>query len=193
MPPHALLPVACPRHMTDEEREEARRLDREFAERLGLGPQRPLTKEEIDAIEPECWHWPLPDDLSRLAVQHILHDKGGDWCDDEIHSRAALLAWHEGRCAFCGILTGDDLVEDHDHDTGLVRGFLCRRCNTREGYTTHEATGPFAKYRERTPSMILGLRRYYRHPLTHELARPAPPRLAGDGWGEDNPLYGIGL
>lgn len=191
--PHVQLPVACLRHMTDEEREEALRLDQEFMERWGLGPRRPLTDEEIDAIEPACWRWPLPDDLELLAAQHPFHGKGGDWCDEEIHSRSALRAWHEGRCAFCNTLAAESLVEDHDHDTGLVRGFLCRRCNSREGFTTYETAGPFAKYRERTPSIILGLQRLYRHPLTGQLARPARPAPEGDGWGKDNPLYGIGL
>jgi hypothetical protein len=34
-------------------------------------------------------------------------------------------------CEVCGSL--DNLVVDHDHDTGLVRGCLCNGCNIAEG------------------------------------------------------------
>lgn len=190
--PHNRLPVACLRHMNAEEREEALRLDQEFAERWGLGPKKQLTDEEIDAIVPACWDWPIPENLDSLASRHAFHEKGGDWCDEEIHSRTALLIWHQGRCAICDISPAR-LVEDHDHETGLVRGFLCNRCNTMEGVSKRETTGPIAKYRSRTPSQILGLRRLYRNPITGKLARPNPPREVGDPWGRDNPLHGIGL
>lgn len=36
-----------------------------------------------------------------------------------------------GRCGMCGEV--DQMVEDHDHNTGLIRGLLCRSCNTLEG------------------------------------------------------------
>ncbi len=32
-----------------------------------------------------------------------------------------------GPCAICG--REDDLCIDHDHDTGIIRGILCRNCN----------------------------------------------------------------
>lgn len=44
---------------------------------------------------------------------------------------ADLWAWQAGRCAWCGYK--DSLVEDHCHQTGLVRGLLCRACNQLEG------------------------------------------------------------
>lgn len=37
--------------------------------------------------------------------------------------------WHDGQCAMCGNGT---LVLDHCHDTGIVRGYLCRACNRQE-------------------------------------------------------------
>jgi hypothetical protein len=44
----------------------------------------------------------------------------------------ALYAYQGGVCAICGWATGKSrrLTVDHDHKTGLVRGLLCRPCNT---------------------------------------------------------------
>ena len=50
----------------------------------------------------------------------------------------SLTKWQAGRCAWCGV-TGRPLVEDHCHRTGLVRGLLCRSCNTAEGQSTTPA------------------------------------------------------
>jgi hypothetical protein len=43
----------------------------------------------------------------------------------------ALLARQEEKCAICRkpCHTGGNLSVDHDHDTGRVRGLLCRNCN----------------------------------------------------------------
>src|SRR2546423_5792224 len=42
-----------------------------------------------------------------------------------------MLAAQEGGCAICGEAPeeGKILHIDHDHETGLVRGLLCQRCN----------------------------------------------------------------
>lgn len=42
--------------------------------------------------------------------------------------------WQDRRCAVCG--QRGDLVRDHCHDTGLVRGLLCRSCNVCEGFSS---------------------------------------------------------
>jgi hypothetical protein len=42
-----------------------------------------------------------------------------------------LLAKQQGRCAICGRTDnfGVALGVDHDHETGIVRGLLCDKCN----------------------------------------------------------------
>jgi hypothetical protein len=47
----------------------------------------------------------------------------------------ALLASQGGVCAICrkSCATGQVLSVDHDHETGHVRGLLCRNCNTAIG------------------------------------------------------------
>ena len=84
-----------------------------------------------------------------------------------------LVRWQGGRCAICG--KGKDLVCDHDHETGLVRGWLCQSCNTMEG-TSREPDTIFARYRERPPAVILGLTIRYLHPVTGEYATPQSAR-----------------
>jgi Recombination endonuclease VII len=42
-----------------------------------------------------------------------------------------LIEIQQGRCGACP--SEGPLVVDHDHETGIVRGLLCRGCNSREG------------------------------------------------------------
>lgn len=35
----------------------------------------------------------------------------------------------EGKCALCGMVSERRFDVDHDHETELVRGLLCRKCN----------------------------------------------------------------
>jgi len=44
---------------------------------------------------------------------------------------AAILAHQGGRCAICQGTRPYMLHVDHDHQTGLVRGLCCARCNKR--------------------------------------------------------------
>lgn len=147
---------------------------------------------------PACWSWPATrpgrDDVHRRFWDGIdttgysekaveLLQEAADALDTD---SATLTTWQADRCAVCGE-TGRRLVIDHDHATGLVRGWLCISCNTREG----AAVGPgtvFARYRERPPTAILGLTIRYRDPRTSRCADPAPPRV--DGW-DDNAAAGL--
>ncbi|MBD0689667.1 endonuclease domain-containing protein [Streptomyces sp. CBMA123] len=40
-----------------------------------------------------------------------------------------LFAAQDGRCAICLERRSQNLSVDHDHNSGAVRGLLCRRCN----------------------------------------------------------------
>jgi len=42
-----------------------------------------------------------------------------------------LEEFQGGKCGICG--RGGDLIVDHDHKTGMVRGLLCVGCNNEEG------------------------------------------------------------
>ena len=46
----------------------------------------------------------------------------------------AFIAAADGRCQICDHEFGDDFAIDHCHETGLVRGVLCRRCNVALGW-----------------------------------------------------------
>ena len=52
-----------------------------------------------------------------------------------LQSHAGLFLVQEGRCAICKdeAKTAEDLVVDHDHGTGAVRGLLCANCNSALG------------------------------------------------------------
>jgi len=48
-----------------------------------------------------------------------------------------MVRRQDGRCAICD-REGLELVIDHDHAEGGVRGLLCRRCNTTLGWLRDE-------------------------------------------------------
>ena len=43
--------------------------------------------------------------------------------------RAAHVAAHGPACQICGNVPKRGLDQDHDHRTGVTRGWLCHRCN----------------------------------------------------------------
>jgi Recombination endonuclease VII len=137
--------------------------------------------------EPVCWGWPLElpseEDARRIFFERLKYPDLTPGQADVLWSleRAAsglggesiLADWQAGRCAVCGRVR--DLVLDHDHATGLVRGWLCNSCNTTEG-TNQEPGTIFSLYRERYPAAILGLTIRYLNPVTGEYATPQLPR-----------------
>lgn len=137
--PDVNLPPSCWRHLTPAElaRMEALRAE-DAAERQRLAEMKP----------PACWTWPIPADLPEDAGRAM--------------ALRLLRNWQAGRCAICG-----DRIEvlDHDHMTGLVRGWLCRCCNTLEGFAADPAD-PCMQYRTRNPASILGLCVRYFSPFT---------------------------
>lgn len=92
----------------------------------------------FDAGVLACMTWPLPAPEDR---------------DDNFD----MWTWQHGRCAACGIR--DNLVLDHDHVTGLERGYLCRRCNRLEGVSTHPIWTLWAD--GQNPATLLGVEQPY--------------------------------
>lgn len=118
---------------------------------------------------PACWSWPVPTSL------------------DLSNPRMTLKSWHEGRCAICGVETphfpppGPRLGpnEDHDHATGMIRGWLCRGCNAQEGQPRNVEHPLFVKYRERPPAAILNI--WTEYPARRRIARSRTKRTAPAG------------
>jgi Recombination endonuclease VII len=121
---------------------------------------------EESADEPACWSWPVPpllDEAQRLAAllarnATVSRDEQRDPAVLRFVSAAAerFTLFHDGRCAACG--RRGLLVDDHCHDTGQLRGSLCRSCNTIEG---RSGLPVFDRYRRVHPASMLGYYRLY--------------------------------
>lgn len=124
--------------------------------------------------EPACWSWPVPPlrdlavELEWMAAGEDPEDSVGlDWLEAAYVSAEELrfVEFHVGRrggyeggmprCAVCGVVR-DLMVNDHDHGTGMIRGLLCRACNTAEGRRVDpRSTAVLDGYRSRHPALIL--------------------------------------
>jgi hypothetical protein len=141
--------------------------------------------------EPACWSWEIPpardldEEFARyMRLQDTLCVRAAEaglrverWTPGAlsmVYRSSSRLRWYEfhtgerlspghdphPRCAICGRPVQQP-VDDHDHWTGIVRGWLCRSCNIREGIGSFDEAPAFEKYRERPPSVILDIRTYY--------------------------------
>lgn len=102
--------------------------------------------------------WCAQDELLR-AIEHLMPDSqpwppyGGVPADgsglSRDQKRAALQALQHDECAVCS-KTGP-LEADHDHETGLLRGLLCKSCNVAEG-SAWRSPGRFDAYLANPPA-----------------------------------------
>ena len=124
---------------------------------------------------PACWSWsPTAPTFAEAAAGMSAGLRETLGATEEMRAGIVLDHWQAGRCAVCWAQHGGALVVDHDHANGLVRGLLCRSCNTQEANRGGPAEPLYAAYRERPPAVILGLTIRYRDPYTGEYARPEP-------------------
>jgi hypothetical protein len=108
--------------------------------------RRLAANEQFFGDVPACWTWSLPTEAD-------LND--GD--------RACFIGvWQADRCAVCGISTPYSFVVDHDHETGLVRGYLCKRCNLHESGSTRLI---YERYRLANPASVCGAEWEYAPPM----------------------------
>lgn len=125
-----------------------------------------------EATNPEWWAPPAPDCWY------------GDWeAQPTVWTPEGQLAflrgWQEGRCAICS--RSAPLVLDHDHSTSLVRGYLCLRCNVKEGMSVGP-TDVYAMWRACPLTAMLGLRITYSSGGRGLPVVPLPSKVGG-------PLY----
>lgn len=107
--------------------------------------------------EPACWSRPIIDEV-----------RAGLESGDPLMVAYAIHAWDGGRCHLCGRPCSDP-VEDHDHLTDRVRGWLCRGCNVAEGHHRSDG-GIWQRWRGRPAYMLLGVEHYYGDPLVQDNA-----------------------
>lgn len=104
-----------------------------------------VVPERVKIGYPACWEWEVTEQDLALAATA-----------DADNVRYVLETWQPG-CGVCGRQMRSCL--DHDHETWLVRGFLCRSCNFFESRVGHHRI--FAMYRAANPASMLGIEVMY--------------------------------
>lgn len=145
--------AACLSHMNDEEKGEADALD-EAIEQHERQLDRALWRRAV--LRYARWRSTLPD-LTAITNE-----------DDQWN---LFVDTHEGRCGACR--RGPDKVLDHDHRTGLVRGLLCKRCNSmpvssivhKNHWRVRGLVPVIALYCQYPPAAVMGVCIDYAHPL----------------------------
>lgn len=123
--------------------------------------------------DPACWSWPVPDDFAVLHVEDVkIYAQFGQPFEPGPFEH--LRAWQADRCGLCGRRSQ---VLDHDHETGMARGWLCTPCNLAEG---HDLGKPlFGNWRARPAVAVLGVSFRYRNAV-RGLDPGAGPALPDD-------------
>lgn len=78
-----------------------------------------------------------------------------DGCAPQMRTRRMLIDTFGRACAICGVAPG--VFVDHDHFSGLVRGFLCVDCNSRVDWCPHLRGCLFADYLNDPPAFSMAL------------------------------------
>lgn len=133
--------------------------------RVSAGPSKPrrarvLLSAPTDPADPACWSW------KRYTWHRGL---------DQYKQMRVLRRWHDDRCGICGAET--DLLLDHDHGSGWVRGLLCDSCNKSEGLA-RDTDDVFARWRACPPAAMIGLRVVYDSKVSG-IALPMPYKVTG--------------
>lgn len=166
-------PMQCGRHLPENYEIE---MEKERAHAAYWASRPPPFPPAVITDTPACWSWQVTDEIRehlRLAEESEESEDLMTWVN---HRSTAERLFTQGRCGICGVHIGTSGIEDHCHETGLVRGYLCRSCNTREGMNGG-TDNVWGRYRAKHPYSILGIREPY----------------SGRGWEDGRPVgYGPG-
>lgn len=98
-------------------------------------PKPPKTERPKKTLTPEEWIAKRWVGHQRILLDDIEYTTGAK---RKLHL-ALLWARQEGLCGVCTLELGDDVVIDHDHATGYIRGLLHNKCNLLLGFANDDA------------------------------------------------------